>query len=608
MTSNNRFTSLLHGAGKMFGAVALFASLQFSAHAALKPGVAIESVSPVDPVTGQVQVSGSLDTDMNYTSVDINGYQPSSFDGNSFIISLPPASDYRINLYDALGGHASVDYSAPGTPIDNALQIQVGKQLLADVSPALEKLLANLDLQALLGVDPNKCLLDLAWYAPCDLYLRKMAIQGTPDIKIWFSPEDGKRMTINVTVKIPRAVLETSVRRPILLWSYINTQMVTQDISASFQIGVEATPRQSIRLILDQPSDVQLKIGKISVSSNSISAQLIPLFKNAITGFVNTQLVNLAGPLLSKLEIPGIPLSLPLDADGDGVNDAEFKLNIAAEQLDVLSNGDGLAVLEGAISSATTLPGREVIGSRRVPNTPPATNGVQAPTDLLARVHVDLVNQVLMALYQSGLEQKLSLPMVVQDMGSFGPILEQFLGYAPDQVLVIGFSFISQPEMLVRNDALYPLGLQMFMPAIRMTITVPRGETEELMLDLSASISVATSLGADPDGKLYLDFNNLLKMNVTEIHGGTLTSGFPLPPEILGNLMATAIPQMLADYQPMIAELLNAARIELDIGYMLNDFLKTNQFQSVPISGYITETEVSDDEAYLGIGIGIDFP
>ena len=602
MTFYTRHKSL-PGVGWLLAA--LLFEFQLEAVAALPPGIIIESVSPVDPVSGNVQVSGSLDVTRNYTSLDINGYTPTSFDGKLFAFELPPAAEYRIHLYDAAGGSQSLDYSAPGTAIRNAIQVQVGKQLLADASPALETLLANLDLQALLGVDPNKCLLDINWLMPCDLYLKQMAIQGTPDIRLGFTPDNGKRMNIDIAITIPQATLETRTRRP-FLWSYNNSRLVVRDISVAIQVGVEATSRQSIRLVLDRPSDVRMAIGRITVGTNNISADVMPLFKNAITGFVNTQLVNIAGPLLSKLEIPGIPLSLPLDIDGDGADDAQFDLNISAELLDVLDNGDGVAALAGSIGSATTLPGRDVLGFRRVPGVLPATNGVTAPTDLLAQVHVDLVNQVLMSLYQSGLEQKLALPMKVSDMGSFAPTLVA-LGYAADQTVNIHIAFGAQPELLVRNDALYPLGLQVFLPKARMLVAAVNADGSEApLIDMIADMSVATSLGADPDGTLHLEFQDLIAMDIRDILGGDLGTLFP--PEPMKAIIAFALPQMLTQFEPMIAELLNAARLELDIGQLLNDFLKTNQFQSVPVQGYITETEVSDDEAYLGVGIGIDFP
>ncbi|MFV8820030.1 hypothetical protein [Haliea sp. E17] len=92
----------------------------------------------------------------------------------------------------------------------------------------------------------------------------------------------------------------------------------------------------------------------------------IPLFKDAIADLVNNHLVEVGGPFLAQLPIPALPISLPLDIDGDGTDDAEFDIELAPEVLDVLPGGDGQAVIAGSISSATVAPGREVLGSRRI--------------------------------------------------------------------------------------------------------------------------------------------------------------------------------------------------------------------------------------------------
>ncbi len=63
---------------------------------------------------------------------------------------------------------------------------------------------------------------------------------------------------------------------------------------------------------------------------------------------------------------------------------------------------------------------------------------------------------------------------------------------------------------------------------------------------------------------------------------------------------------MVAEYEPMINDLLNVARLELDIGQTLNDWLNA-EFPSVPVQGYVTETGVSDDTSYMELGLGIDF-
>ncbi|HET8711955.1 MAG TPA: hypothetical protein VFM32_11305, partial [Spongiibacteraceae bacterium] len=79
------------------------------------------------------------------------------------------------------------------------------------------------------------------------------------------------------------------------------------------------------------------------------------------------------------------------------------------------------------------------------------------------------------------------------------------------------------------------------------------------------------------------------------------------PPEMLAQLIPVVLPNVTKEYEPMINQLLNAPRLELDIGKMLSNWLHTT-FPSVPVAGYVTEAGVSDDESYMQIGMGIDFP
>ena len=275
-----------------------------------------------------------------------------------------------------------------------------------------------------------------------------------------------------------------------------------------------------------------------------------------------------------------------------------------AQLLDVLANGDGQVVLAGSIRSALVAPGRDVIGSRRIDGSIPNAEPVTAPTDVRANVAVDLVNQVLTAFYQSGLEEKIALPMKVKDLGEFGLAL-QFLGYDLEDDLNVRTRFGSSPELQVNNSSQFPLGLDLGIPNMRLQMAVVRGDDEEVIMDLNSDILVDTSLGAEGDGRLLLEFSNLLALNDVIINGGTLADA--LPPEVMADIIALALPALVSDFEPVINDLLNAVRLELDIGEVLNNWLNA-QFPSLPVAGHITETGVNDDETYMTVGVGIDFP
>lgn len=595
--------NLAHTCARLVAGCTLLGSTLVHAASPAPGSLVINSANPVGDGSGDLLLQGRVALPEAVSSLDINGYPAASFDGEVFTLQLPASENYQVNLYTAAGGYESLQYAAPTQAVDSAVQVVVGNQLAADVGPALGALLTDLDLNSLLGIGSNTCVVDTGWLIGCDLYIKSLAIEGTPDIELAFVPGNGEQLTIDIDVAIPQAVVSTKIKRA-FWWGYRKSTITTQDIQVGFQIGVEAAANQSIKLVLDEPSDVQLSIGRMQVSSNTLAAHLVPLFKDIIADVVNQHVANVAGPFLSHLPIPAIPLGLQMDIDGDGTNDADFAIKLNAELLDVLANGDGVAALGGSISAAAVAPGREIIGTRRVGTTLPLADELTAPTDLSANLSVDLVNQVLGAVYQSGIEEKLVLPLTVADLGNFGLALQAF-GYNLDDPLNIHLSFNAVPEMLVNNTSLHPLGLEMAIPSLNLRMGIPRPEGEEIIMDMDADVVVATSLGAEGDGSLLLDFNDLLALENTVINGGTLSA--LLPPEVMAATIGIALPQILNDFEPVVAELLNAARLELNIGHMLGDWLDA-EFPSVPVSAYVTETGVSDDEAYLELGAAIDFP
>lgn len=584
--------------GLLVGSSLLAASI---ASAVTPSPVSITQVNPATDGSDNYVIEGRIDATQNISSFDINGYAPMTFDGNSFSLQMPKTDHYQINLHDSNGGYQALNYAAPSVAVDSAIQVVVSDQLMQDLGPAMGTLLTDLNLNDILGIGPNQCVVDTYWLIGCDLYIKKLELQGTPKIDLSFTPSNGEQLTVNINMDIPRAVMSTKIKRA-WWWGYRNTTVTTDDIKVSLQVGVKATADQSIKLVLDEPSDVQLRIGKMRVSSNTLAAHLIPVFKDVIADVVNRHVANVAGPFLNHLPIPSIPLSLPIDVDGDSVNDAEFAINMNAQLLDVLAGGDGQAVLAGSISSAQVAPGRDAIGSRRIGGFLPGAEPVVAPTDVSAAVSVDLANQILLAVYQSGVEEKVVLPLKVRDLGEVGAVLP-FLGYALDDDLNIRLSFAATPELQVNNSSLYPLGLEIVIPELTLDIAAVTANGEETIMNITSDVVVATSLAAQSDGKLQLEFGNLLALNNLVVNGGVLAD--QLPPEQMAAIITVVLPDVVADFEPMINDLLNVARLELDIGEMLSDWLQA-EFPSVPVTGYITETGVSEDESYMMLGVGID--
>jgi hypothetical protein len=578
----------------------------------LPPGYAMDSVSDVDEITGNVTISGRLDPNKNYVSMDINGY-PATLTYSSgpvgapvltFDLVLPASSDYQVNLYDANSNSVVVNYSAPDAIIDSAVQVVVADHFLTDVGPALSALLMDLDLTDVLNIDANECVIDTWWLIGCDFYLDELGLNGTPTINISFTPTDGSELTVNIDMEIPESVIATRIKKS-FWWGYHDTTITTSDISVSLQIGLAATDDQSVKFILDEPSDVHISFGHMDVDSNSLAAHLIPLFKDAAALIINNHVVNIAGPYLAGLDIPRIPINLPIDIDGDGNNDAEFAINMGVELLDVLAGGDGVAQLGGSITSAAVAPGNNTLGVRRIGGMLPTASEVISPTDLQTSIAVDYVNQLLLAVYQSGIEESLAISLKVADLGSVGEILA-LVGYGPDTVINIAMNLNNQPEIIVNGDSEFPLGLLASIANLDIVMSTQKDGVEEVLLDMTADALLKTSIGAEGDGKLDIELDELVAVNVPTVHGGVLV-------DLLGDPLAVAIsiwqqlPGLMDQLEPIIEELADSARIELDMGEVLGEWLDAT-FPSVPVAGYITDTGVSDDNTYMNIGIGIDFP
>lgn len=566
----------------------------------------ITHTSAINPDTNMIEVEGRVGTQETFTSLDINGYAPSFFDGEFFSFAFPSSDAYRVNLYGDQGEYQTIDYAAPTTSVDSALQVVIGHQLMSDLGPVMGRLLADLDLNPILGIDPNSCALDTFFLSGCDLYIKELAIHGTPDVALSFSQEGDGELTVNIAVDIPKGVLHTKLKRA-LWWGYRDTTITTENIDLEVQIGIKPTDNQSVKLVLNEASDVNLSIGKMKVKSNALSPYLIPLFKDAIAAVIDRHAANAIGPFLGLLPIPAIPLALPIDIDGDEVNDAEFAINMHADTLSVLSNNDGMASLSGTIASTTVYPGREILGSRRLEGSTPEPQAVTDPTDIHAALAVDLVNQVLAAVYQSGLEKKLALPMTVEALGDFGKILVGSFGYQFDDDVMIRLGFGAVPEMLANSDSEFALGIDAAINEMQLIISKITEAGEVPILELTTDVLIDTSLGAEADGSLHLEFTDLLSLSRVEVTGGSLVDVFNFPPVVLAGIVEAALPNLVTGMEPAINDLLNVARLELDIGEVLNGFLNA-EFPSVMVEGFVTETGVSTDNSYINLGLGLEFP
>jgi hypothetical protein len=352
----------------------------------------------------------------------------------------------------------------------------------------------------------------------------------------------------------------------------------------------------------------------MSVTSNTLAAHLVPVFKDAVAALINAQGANLLGSHLAKLPIPVIPETLAIDIDGDRQNDAGFALEMDIQSLDVLGEGDAYALLGGTINALTPLAGREVLGSRRVGGLQPQPSPVAAPVDLQARLKVDFVNQVLMAIYQSGADQEIGLTVKVEDFGSLAYQLIA-VGVAPGSDVDIAIDLGGAPEMLVNGLGGHAMGLEALLPRASLSVTAPTPDGEQLMIAFTGDFWLDTSVGANPDGALLLEFGDLLKSDVSAVSGGLIYDRISgLPEETVHDLLAALVVSVARQFEPIINALLAAPRLELAIGSALTAWLSTD-FAAVQAGGdkveagmSAVETGVSEDDGYLAVGLDIVFP
>ena len=151
---------------------------------------------------------------------------------------------------------------------------------------------------------------------------------------------------------------------------------------------------------------------------------------------------------------------------------------------------------------------------------------------------------------------------------------------------------------------LYPLGLDMAIPQLQIQLSSPVAGGDDVLLFMTVDAVATMSLGAEGDGRLNVELTDFLALNNIVVNGGILASA--LPSEFLVFAINNAVPGLVANLEPVINDLLNAPRLELDMGEMLGDWLDS-EFPSVPVEAYITETGVDEVETYLSVGAGIDF-
>lgn len=560
--------------------------------------------------SGNVTITGNLKPSLNYTNLSINSNTATITD-NKFSVTLPAASNYDLVLVDANSNSTSLTYKSSDTVVNQALQAVVGDALLKGIGPAAGTLLTDLDLMKVAGLSPTKCIVDTWLLWGCDMYITEAFLGGKPDLALGFEDTGSDELTVNADISLPQVVLNTKLKRA-WWWGYDYIRLDVRDTDVKAQITARATENEGLKIVLDEPSDVNLQIGQINVQSNNLLARLIPYFRTAITSIVNSHLVDIAGPILAKYEIKNIPLDLPLDLNADGKNDAEFAINLGFNKFDVVGSDDGLVRLSANMKSKTVKEGRDAIGSRFIGPGYYAEEGVTAPTAVKASLLQDFANQLLLAVYQSGLDESLNIKLRVDQMGNFGALFGQ-AGFTGEDMINIAIGFGSLPELVLKANGKNPATFDVSLPNATVSLAsdripfdnIPKTEDGKgYLLEFDSNIMFSISLGVNSDGSLAIDFPNLLAVSNVNTTGGFFREGLE---SIIDQVVTAAFPTFGNAFEGILGDFLKSPSFKLDMGELLNGAIKDANFPSVPVTVGVTEADVDNDEKFLDLGIGVKF-
>lgn len=505
-----------------------------------------------------LKVSGLVRDVASIDSVTINGVE-ATLSGNDFVVEIPHSNIYRITATDSHGQSGSLDFAAPQHRLEPLLAMQINDSIFTLIQPIINDVFANLDTSSM--VDPALRIP----FNNSELAITRLDVNkgGAPSIDMHFLPSATESLAIEVTVDMPLVGMGLQAFGAAAIDPSMDIDLDIANIGVTMQLAVSNDELNQLRLGLGSAAPFNLALGGITINHfncRNIDAVCTTLASAANQAFNNPAFLNLllnvlnqnVGPMLADIladiELPSVPLNVPLDTNGDGTQDTQLSMDIAPSLLTTGTQGNAYIEMAGSMYVANNqLPagfkgalGSVYVDAGPVPAFASATESGKE-YDLGIALPSNFLNQAFLSLYQTGVMSSIAMEILPADLGSMGALLGT-VGVGPDDTMRMRLLMGSVPYMQLSHANLAvgrTAGIVMHLDNTVIYMDVKKaGETDySVLLGMVADISANLELGIDADNYIDLGVDNLVNMDVISL----LPEGIGAPGSPLAGVMTPAI-------------------------------------------------------------------
>jgi hypothetical protein len=524
------------------------------------PRIIVTAVNPGS--NGTLNVSGVARDAAPVNNLTINGVAATITNGHDFSASILPADLYRLSATDASGQTGAIAFAAPQHRFDPAVALQVNNSIFDLIKPLIDEALGNLDSTSLINAG-QRAPLGTAEIAMSRLDINK---GGEPSIDLRFVPipltSATRPMIIEVGVHIPTVGMGIQVYKKAGILPQLDFDADLFDVNVTLQLTLSVDDADELRLGLTSSAPFNLTFSDITVNRFDVScfssgclstADLWNLlFDNAsaraaLQTLLNKGLASSLATQLAQLDLPQVPLNIPLDTDNDGDTDTQISMDMAPSLLTTDAWGDSQAEFAGRIyvpDQFLSANYRGALGSVYVDTGAApafdrtASNGSEY--DLGVALPSNVLNQALLSLYQGGVLDHVAMTMKPADLGNMGTLLsavgvdasaELRMRLVPGAVPYIALDHVATAGISAA------IKLHLDNTIIYMDVKKADDADFSVMLAMVADIGANLRLGMDASNFLAFDTNDLVAMKVVSI----LPQGLAAPGSAFASMLTPAV-------------------------------------------------------------------
>jgi len=522
-------------------------------------------------VTGVVRDVAPIDNlSINNIDATLNGHQ--------FSVDIPYTDLYQLSATDASGQTGTISFAAPQHLFDPAIALQLNNSIFRLITPLINEALENFDASTL--IEPGtRAALGKAEVALTRLDLDK---GGEPTIDMHFVPmpllSTTQQMVVEISVTLPKIGIGMQLYKAAAQYPQLDLDIDLTDVNITLQLTASSNGANQLKLGLTSAAPFNLSFRNMTsnrfdvactqthcTSLTSIANQLFDnaSFRTALQTLLNKALAPSLNTALAKLDLPNVPMNIPLDTDSDGIRDTQLSVDVAPSLLTTDAHGDSYLEIAARMFVANDfLPtsyqgalGSVYVDTAAVPafaaTSANATSANAASAnnrefDLGVALPANFLNQALFALYQSGVMNTIAMRMKPADLGSMGSLLRA-VGVDASADMRMRLIPGSVPYITLKHDPLNaePSGgettaaivLHMDNTIIYMDVKKAGEADFSAMIGMVADISAQLELGVDGNNFIELGVQNLIAMDVISI----LPTGLAAPDSAVAGTLTPAL-------------------------------------------------------------------